>query len=159
MKGRVSVNGLRGLAIAAAAVLLVLGIVTAGSAWILPGWGGALLGCGLAGVYLLWLARFWEQQLLEGRPWTTAGRLIPVTRRAGCATATACLGLAVGVAVSGEAATGQTMWQPAVTLLLCLLLASMLVGEAAKQGSVAAALGACLATVAAVVPAGQVLSS
>ena len=139
-------------------VLLALGIVTAGSAWILPGWGGALLGCALAGVYLLWLARFWEQQLLEGRPWTTAGRLIPVARRLGCAAAPACFGLAAATALSAGTPTGQTVWRPVVAAVLCLLLASMLTRDATTHGSVAAAVGACLAAVAAVVPAGQVLA-
>ncbi len=39
------------------------------------------LGLALAGLLMLWLARFWSQQLNDGRPWTTAGRLIPVARR------------------------------------------------------------------------------
>ncbi|MCK6455326.1 MAG: hypothetical protein L6Q92_02165 [Phycisphaerae bacterium] len=30
-----------------------------------------------------WLARFWDQQLLDGRAWTTAGRAIPYVRRIG----------------------------------------------------------------------------
>jgi hypothetical protein len=29
-----------------------------------------------------WLTGFWDQQLLDGRPWTTAGRMIPFARRA-----------------------------------------------------------------------------
>ena len=139
-------------------VLLGLGIVTAGSAWVLPGWGGALLGCGLAGVYLLWLARFWEQQLLEGRPWTTAGRLIPIARRLGCAAAPACFGLAVGAALSAGTPTGQTVWRSGVTAVLCLLLASMLTRDATMHGNIAAAVGACLAALAAVVPTRQVLA-
>lgn len=32
--------------------------------------------------YWSWLARFWDQQLLNGRPWTTAGRMIPFAGRA-----------------------------------------------------------------------------
>jgi hypothetical protein len=139
-------------------VLLALGIVTAGSAWVRLGWGGALLGCALAGAYLLWLARFWEQQLLEGRPWTTAGRLIPVARRVGCVAAPACLGLAVGVFLSADTPTGRMVWRPAVAAVLCLLLASMLTHDAATHGSVAAAVGACLAATAAVVPAQQLLA-
>jgi hypothetical protein len=29
-----------------------------------------------------WLTRFWQQQLLDGRPWTTTGRMIPFAARA-----------------------------------------------------------------------------
>lgn len=30
-----------------------------------------------------WLSRFWDQQLLDGVPWTTTGRMIPLARRTG----------------------------------------------------------------------------
>ncbi len=30
-----------------------------------------------------WLSRFWRQQLLDGQPWTAAGRAIPYARRSG----------------------------------------------------------------------------
>ena len=33
-------------------------------------------------VFWSWLTGFWDQQLLNGRPWTTAGRMIPFARRA-----------------------------------------------------------------------------
>jgi len=33
-------------------------------------------------VFWSWLTHFWDQQLLNGRPWTTAGRMIPPARRA-----------------------------------------------------------------------------
>jgi hypothetical protein len=33
-------------------------------------------------VFWSWLTGFWDQQLLDGRPWTTAGRMIPFARRA-----------------------------------------------------------------------------
>ncbi|MCB9856549.1 MAG: hypothetical protein H6818_12775 [Phycisphaerales bacterium] len=35
-----------------------------------------LFGLCLAVAHWLWLARFWDQQLLDGRAWTTAGRMI-----------------------------------------------------------------------------------
>ena len=41
---------------------------------------GLAFGSILAAGWLLWIARFWEQQLLDGRPWTTAGRLIAPAR-------------------------------------------------------------------------------
>lgn len=30
-----------------------------------------------------WMSRFWDQQLLDGVPWTTTGRMIPLARRTG----------------------------------------------------------------------------
>lgn len=30
-----------------------------------------------------WLSRFWDQQLLDGVPWTTTGRMIPLARKTG----------------------------------------------------------------------------
>lgn len=44
---------------------------------------GAML-CGLLVMVPLWswLAGVWDQQLLDGQPWTTTGRMIPHTRRA-----------------------------------------------------------------------------
>lgn len=41
-----------------------------------------LFALALAFVAWRWLARVWDQQLLDGAPWTTAGRLIPLARRA-----------------------------------------------------------------------------
>jgi hypothetical protein len=45
-------------------------------------------------LWLTWLARFWEQQLLEGRAWTTAGRLIPMARAVGGVAASAAFTIA-----------------------------------------------------------------
>lgn len=50
-----------------------------------PAWFAAisqmyLVGLGLANLYLLWLARFWQQQLLGHTAWTTSGALIPTIR-------------------------------------------------------------------------------
>lgn len=33
--------------------------------------------------YWFWLSRFWDQQLLNGTPWTTTGRMIPLARKTG----------------------------------------------------------------------------
>ncbi len=42
-----------------------------------------VLGCAVSMLFWLWLAGVWEQQLDgNGRPWTTAGRLVPVAKRA-----------------------------------------------------------------------------
>ena len=61
--------GLIGMALACAAV-----------AWLPTSPANATIGAALAALLLLWLARFWEQQLNAGRPWTTAGRLISEAR-------------------------------------------------------------------------------
>lgn len=42
-----------------------------------------LFGLAFAAFLWLWLSRFWQQQLLEGVGWTTAGRGIPYARRTG----------------------------------------------------------------------------
>lgn len=67
-------------------ILTGAGIVAACTAWLADAGLGAMIGIILAGGYLLWLARFWHQQLDEGRAWTTAGRLIPSARNLGYAT-------------------------------------------------------------------------
>ena len=42
-----------------------------------------VLGCAVSTVFWIWLAGVWEQQLDDqGQPWTTAGRLVPVAKRA-----------------------------------------------------------------------------
>ncbi len=41
-----------------------------------------LFALAVAVAYWSWLTGFWEQQLLNGRPWTTAGRMIPFADRA-----------------------------------------------------------------------------
>ena len=62
-------------------VLVGWAIITAALAW-LPAWlANGSLGAALAGLLLIWLARFWQQQLNAGRPWTTTGRLIPAARQ------------------------------------------------------------------------------
>jgi len=43
----------------------------------------ALFGLAWMTFHWYWLALVWDQQRLDGRPWTTAGRLIPVAHRAG----------------------------------------------------------------------------
>ncbi len=66
--------------------LVAVSVITAGYAWFGGSPAAALLGWAAAGVYLFWLAGFWRQQLDDGKPWTTAGRLIPAARRLGFAT-------------------------------------------------------------------------
>jgi len=41
-----------------------------------------VFGCALSACFWIWLGGVWQQQLDDqGRPWTTAGRLVPLTRR------------------------------------------------------------------------------
>lgn len=44
---------------------------------------GVLLGLTVASLVWFWLASVWQQQLRDGRAWTTAGRLIPLADRIG----------------------------------------------------------------------------
>ena len=55
-----------------------------------------------------WVAGVWDQQLLDGVPWTTTGRLIPTARRAGFFSAVFALLAACQMALWPE-------WGPAVT--------------------------------------------
>lgn len=43
----------------------------------------AVVGMALMTALWHWLARFWKQQLLDGEPWTTTGRMIVIARRFG----------------------------------------------------------------------------
>jgi hypothetical protein len=45
--------------------------------------GAALIGLSVMVFLWQWLPVVWDQQLEDGRPWTTTGRMIPVTRRFG----------------------------------------------------------------------------
>lgn len=75
---------LRGWWTAREAGLLLVGltVVTVALAWLPgPNAGKGLAGGAVAGLLFLWLARFWDQQLLDGQPWTTTGRLIPSCQR------------------------------------------------------------------------------
>lgn len=59
--------------------LLFIGgtVVSLATDWFALGGAGGLFGIAAAGLLLFWFSRFWSQQLLEGRAWTTAGRLVP----------------------------------------------------------------------------------
>lgn len=66
-----------------AAVGLSLGCATwvaIATGWLPAGVVGVSLGLAAAGAHMLYLARFWEQQLDDGRAWTTTGRMIPIAR-------------------------------------------------------------------------------
>ena len=132
-------------------MLVGAGIVSASMAWLTPGWPGALFGLALAGGYLVWLARFWDQQLLHGVAWTTAGRLIPASRRLGYAASSGAIAATV-VGLTTGAFTEQGLWIVALTLLLLLVLMSLLVRDGLEFGQSGAFAGSCLVTVAAAGP-------
>jgi hypothetical protein len=137
-------------------ILVAVGIVTASMAWLVPGWSGALFGLGLSGMYLLWLARFWDQQLNDGVPWTTAGRLIPIARRLAYGACAGAAGLAGGSFGAGEFQL-QPLWLSAVTLVLLLGTMSLLVRDSYEHRWPEAAFAACLVTAAATIPGCRLL--
>ncbi len=60
--------------------LVGMALACAAVAWLPTSPANATLGAAVAAMLMLWLARFWGQQLNDGRPWTTTGRLIPEAR-------------------------------------------------------------------------------
>jgi hypothetical protein len=119
-------------------------VVLAAVAW-LPRFGlNAAFGMALAGVYFAWLTRFWRQQLLLGRAWTTAGRLIPFAGGAAAACALLLAGL-VGVWALERHAWRPAGWQwfwVIVTIVLAAGLARRLAARSSPpMGSGSPALG------------------
>lgn len=131
--------------------LIAEAILLAALAWLPDGPANLLLGFALAGAFLQWLAGFWSQQLCDGRPWTTTGRLIPVARNQSL--------LAVGGQALAAWSVGETppaaagTWSLTVALVLMLLHGAALARDAKQRGCAAAALAACVVLVAAIVPA------
>ncbi len=66
---------------ASLAIALAVAAIVAAIAGVSPA--GTLLALAIAAGHALWLARFWRQQLLGGRAWTTTGRMIPAARGVG----------------------------------------------------------------------------
>ncbi|NWG72698.1 MAG: hypothetical protein HXY23_13990, partial [Parvularculaceae bacterium] len=129
-------------------VLVAGATLAAGRAWGSPTLRGWLFGALLAAIHMLWLARFWQQQLHQGCAWTSAGRLIPAARRV-------CLALtALAVAVCTYELLNRSTVDAAprgildVWIALALLvLTSLLVRDAASGGEGSAGF-ACLAALA-----------
>ncbi|MBU0639964.1 MAG: hypothetical protein KKB50_13935 [Planctomycetes bacterium] len=136
-------------------LLLAETIVMAARSWLPAGGMSILLGCGVAALYLLWLAHFWQQQLLEGQPWTTSGRLIPTVRRIAHVAAALAFTASTCLLVGGPEAGAHPWWPAMLAALSLVLLAARLGHEAAVQDSSTAGFAACLAALAAVVPARQ----
>jgi len=107
-------------------VLTAEGIVAASMAWLTPSWPGALIGLALAGGFLVWLARFWGQQLDDERAWTTAGRLIPITRRLGYTASLGAVAAAIGAWVMWPLAPAYPTWSIGLIALLLLGVMSLL---------------------------------
>lgn len=95
------------------------------AAW-LP-WPGArpvervALGLACGALHVAWLSRFWRQQLCDGRPWTTAGRLVPMAR--GTTGAASLPMLAAAIACVLGASDGGLRTMPLAAALAAWLLA------------------------------------
>ena len=109
----------------------------------------------LCGCYFLWLGRFWEQQLWQGRAWTTAGRLISTVRRLGRIAAAA--GALVAGAWLNYDGAGSIRMSSLSAATLLILLSWMLARDAVDHQDRRSAFASCLAIVAATVPVAWVL--
>jgi hypothetical protein len=77
-----------------------------------------------------WLARFWDQQLLDGRPWTTAGRGIPYVWRTGFLVAALAVMIAFQMALwprwphvyAPDDATSRWAWGLSAILMLMIVI-------------------------------------
>lgn len=126
-------------------LLLAWALHLLGAAWVpaMPPYALA----GLVGGYMIWLALFWNQQLLAGAAWTTTGRLTDAARRIAWALAAVC----VIAAARGTTWSGFWALIPfAFALLLLRDAFSGLSATSAAFGLIAAA-GAALG----VAPLGQ----
>ncbi|MEP0845889.1 MAG: hypothetical protein HRF50_03600 [Phycisphaerae bacterium] len=135
---------------AAALALLALGTALAPVAWVGGGSAVLMTGVAMAGLWLLWLARFWRQQLLDERAWTTAGRLIPIARFAACLVAPVGLVIALG-ALDANAISAAPLFT-ALAGLTHVGLALYLFRDARDEGGAAARAAACVAALAGSVP-------
>ncbi len=132
--------------------LLLTGLVVVYGAgrWLPGGSANVALGVALAALWMLWLARFWQQQLHEGRSWTTAGRLIPSARRLSAVFA-AGAGVSAGLWASGGA-VGEP-WPLVVLAALALLgLGLLSLRDAREYDSPAGCLAGLLGLTASGVP-------
>ena len=127
-------------------------------AWLPDSPAAPQLGVVLAGLWLLWLARFWQQQLCTGRPWTTAGRLIHIARHMSLAAAGGQILFAAAWMLAGRGAeSGGTL--AVVTVVAMLAYWSLLMRDAHERRCSATAAAACLVLVAALVPAWHVIAA
>lgn len=118
------------------------------AAWLPATWGSLPLGVACGGTLLLWLARFWHQQLDDGRAWTTAGRLVPHARQLGVAAAGGYVMLLGWQPILDIPLQPPLNWGCLLALAFIALHASMLVKDAARQRSSAGAMAACISVLA-----------
>lgn len=142
---------------ASAFSLLAAGTATTPAAWAGGGAAALLTGVAIAGAWLLWLARFWRQQLLDERAWTTAGRLIPIARFAACVLAPAGLVIASGT-LDADAVSAAPLFTASAALTQ-VGLALYLFRDARDEGGGAARVAACLAALAGSVALWRLASS
>ena len=110
--------------------LIGLTVITAATAWMPASSANGTLGAALAGLLLTWLARFWQQQLDGGPPWTTAGRLIPVASELSRLAVLIEIGLTAALLRSGVALT----WQAVLAVVFVLAHWSLLIQEVRTAG-------------------------
>ena len=111
-------------------ILLCSAVVTLATGWLPIArssesdrliWSYALIGVATTGLYAKWLGNFWQQQLLDGRPWTSTGRLIPAASR--CALAAAIGSAVIAMCIFRLQLADAGTFSAAVGALLTLLLA------------------------------------
>jgi hypothetical protein len=150
---RVRSNGLGELGL----VLAGEAVVIASLSWLPASPAGGLLGAGLAGLWMLWLARFWAQQLASGLPWTTAGRLIPSARRLGQGVVGVTLAFAGAWSLRSGGEAAGAWWVMLLAAVVVLGHGSLLIRDAGQTGSRAGALAGCVAIVLGMMPLAAVL--
>ena len=133
------------------------GIVTAATAWSSDVLSGSVIGFVIAGGYLIWLARFWNQQLDAGKAWTTAGRLIPSARRLGY---TAILGAFPAVLfIVGRQDAGEHLYLDIFASVVLLLAICLILKDHGQQGHASAAIVVCVLVIVAGVSLTRVIAA
>ncbi len=106
--------------------------VTIAGAWLPRTPANLWIGLALAGVHQVWLARFWVQQLDDGRPWTTTGRMIPIARGVSAALLPLQLG---AIAYSLIATRESPLWAILIAAVLSGLHVQLFVSDLRDQRS------------------------
>jgi len=145
---------------AASAVGLALLAGGVASLFVNCGWTGRLgsmFAVAVASGYMLWLARFWQQQLRDGLAWTTTGRMISAARwlSAGGALLLAWLAFAP----TADAVNGFTMGPTGIALvvLVVLVLSFLQLRDAHEHAPWLSGSAACVTIVSWAVPAGEAI--
>jgi hypothetical protein len=136
-------------------ILTVEGIITAGMGWGLDLETGVLMGFAVGGGFLVWQARFWNQQLDEGRAWTTAGRLAPISRRLGYFVIMGAIPVLL-LTVSGR--VGQPgLYSSIVTILILVAAIRLLIRDGKDYRQAAAFAAASFLVIVSIVPVTRVI--